>query len=70
MNKRLIFLITGLTDALLGGVLLLTYFGLIPLDLADWLQAPRWMVGAFGALLFFSGLGVLAFQLTRTDNPE
>jgi hypothetical protein len=69
MNKRLIFILTGLTDALLGGVLLLIYFGLIPLDFAAW-NTPRWMVGAFGALLFFSGLAVLTYQLTRTDNPE
>jgi hypothetical protein len=66
MNKRLVFIITGLTDALLGGIALFIYFGLLPVELSEW-GMPRWMVGLLGALLFFSGIGMLAFQLTRTD---
>lgn len=73
MNKaqqwRLVFLISGLTDAVLGGIALLIFFGAIPLDYAG-AGLPRWMFGAFGAVLFFSGIGVLTYQLTRTDNPE
>lgn len=66
---RLVFLISGLTDAALGAIVLLVFFGVIPFDYSE-AGLPRWMLGAFGALLFFSGLGVLTFQLTRTDHPE
>lgn len=64
-TRRLVFIIVSLTDTLLGGLVLLVYFGFLPVDLAA-LEIPRWAVGVFGALWFFSGLGILAYQLTRT----
>ena len=69
-NKRLIFLISGSADTLLGGVLLLVYFGILPMNFAAWLQAPRWVFGVAGAVLFFPGIGVLAYQMTKTDTSE
>ncbi len=68
LNKRIVFILMGLTDAILGGVALLLYFGFLPFDISGW-GIPRWMFGLGGALLFFSGIGVLTFQLTRTDHP-
>lgn len=68
-NKRTVFLIVGLTDAILGGVTLLLYFGLLPVDISSW-DIPRWVIGVIGAAWFLSGFGVLLYQLTRTDMPE
>jgi protein-S-isoprenylcysteine O-methyltransferase Ste14 len=68
-NKRTVFILAGLTDAILGGVALLLYFGFLPLDISGW-DIPPWVFGLGGALLFFSGIGMLTFQLTRTDHPD
>jgi hypothetical protein len=69
MNRRLVFIIAGVTDAVLGGLALCAYFGLIPVG-PEALGLPRWAMGVIGAVLFFSGLAVLAFQLSRTDHPQ
>jgi hypothetical protein len=69
MNKRLVFILAGSTDICLGGLALLVYLGLLPLDFEAW-GMPRWVFGLIGAALFFSGLGVVAFQLSRTDHPD
>jgi hypothetical protein len=69
MNKRLVFILAGSTDALLGGAALLIFFGLVPLDFEAW-GLPRWAFGALGAALFFSGVGMVAFQLARTEPSE
>lgn len=68
-NKRMVFLIVGLTDTILGGVTLLLYFGILPVDISSW-DIPRWVVGVIGAVWFLSGFGVLAYQLARTDGLE
>jgi hypothetical protein len=68
-NKRLVFIIVGLIDSLLGAGTLLVYFGLLPIDI-NTLGIPRWIVGVAGALWFFSGILVLAFQLMKTDITE
>jgi hypothetical protein len=68
-NKRLVFILIGLLDSLLGAGTLLIYFGLLPIDI-DALGIPRWIVGVIGAVWFFSGILVLAFQLMKTDITE
>lgn len=68
-NRRLMWIIMGLTDTALGGIVLLIYFGVLPVDLAG-LGIPRWILGAFGAVWFFSGLGVAAYQATKTVDGE
>ncbi len=65
----MVFLIVGLTDTILGGVTLLLYFGILPVDISSW-DIPRWVVGVIGAVWFLSGFGVLAYQLARTDGLE
>jgi hypothetical protein len=62
--KRTVFMISGAIDALLGGVALLIYFGVIPIDLG----VPRVALGVIGGFLFFSGIAVLTYFFTRTDS--
>lgn len=68
-RKRLILMIMGLIDSLLGGVVLLIYFGILPFDISSF-DIPRWVIGLLGGIWFFSGLGVLTYQLTKTQPPE
>lgn len=65
-KKRFIFMLAGAMDALIGGAALLIYFGILPIDLAGW-DIPRWVVGSIGALLFFPGMAIFTYQLTRGD---
>ena len=69
ISKRTVFIIVSLIDALLGGVILLIYFGFLPVDLPS-LGIPRWIVGVVGAIWFMSALGFLAYQVTKTDISE
>jgi ABC-type branched-subunit amino acid transport system permease subunit len=63
-TKRTVFMISGAMDALLGGVALLIYFGVIPIDL----DIPRWVIGIIGGVLFFSGVVVFTYFFTRTES--
>ncbi len=65
----MIFIIVGIIDAILSGVVLLLYFGLLPIDISEW-GFPRWVIGVIGAVWFLSAVGFLAYQLTRTDISE
>ena len=68
-NKRMIFIIVGIVDAILSGVVLLLYFGLLPIDISEW-GVPRWVIGVIGAVWFLAAIGFLAYQLTRTNISE
>lgn len=68
-RKRLILLGAGLVDSLLGGGVLLIYFGILPFDISSF-DIPRWVIGLLGGIWFFSGIGVLTYQLTKTQTPE
>jgi hypothetical protein len=65
-KRRLVFPIMGLTDSLLGGAVLLTYFDFLPIDISEW-GIPRWVLGVIGAIWFFSGIGVSVYQITNTE---
>lgn len=68
-NKRMLLIIVSAVDMVLSGIVLLIYFGLLPIDLSG-LSVPRWVVGLVGGLWFVSALGVLVYQLTKTDISE
>lgn len=68
-NKRVLLIIVSAVDALLSGVVLLIYFGVLPIDISGW-GIPRWVVGVVGGVWFLSALAVLAYQLTKTDLSE
>ena len=68
-NKRVILILVSAIDAILSGIVLLIYFGLLPIDISGW-GIPRWMIGSVGGLWFASALAVLVYQLTKTDISE
>ena len=68
-NKRMLLIIVSAVDMVLSGIVLLIYFGFLPIDLSG-LSVPRWVVGLVGGLWFVSALGVLVYQLTKTDVSE
>ena len=66
-NKRMLLIIVSAVDVLISGVVLLIYFGFLPVDLSG-LGVPRWVIGLVGGLWFVSALIVLVYQLTKTEN--
>ena len=68
-NKRTILIIVSAVDAALSGIVLLIYFGLLPIDISSW-GIPRWVIGLVGGVWFVSALAVLVYQLTRTETSE
>lgn len=68
-NKRTILIIVSAIDAVLSGIVLLIYFGLLPVDISEW-GIPRWVIGLVGGVWFASAIAVLAYQLTKTETSE
>jgi len=68
-TRDLAFLIAGLMDSLLGGLFLLAWLNLLPVDLVG-LGIPRWLAGVLGVMLSLSGLVVFTYQLTKLKEPE
>lgn len=68
-NKRLLLIIVSGVDAALSGIVLLIYFGFLPVDISSW-GVPRWVIGLVGGLWFVSALIVLVYQLTKTETIE
>ena len=62
----MIFIIVGIVDSVLSGIVLLLYFGLLPIDISEW-GVPRWVIGVIDGVWFLSAIGFLAYQLTRTN---
>jgi hypothetical protein len=62
--RRTILLLSGLIDCLAGAVLLLIWTGLLPVD-PDGMGISRPVAGLIGAVLFFPGLALVTYQLTR-----
>ena len=65
----MLLIIVGLVDMVLSGAILLIYFGVLPIDISEW-GIPRWVIGLIGGIWFLSALGLVAYQLTRTDITE
>ena len=68
-NKRLLLIIVSAVDAALSGIVLLIYFGFLPVDISSW-GIPPWVIGLVGGLWFVSALIVLVYQLTKTEMIE
>lgn len=66
---RIVLMISSAIDSLLGAIVLLLYFGILPFDISSW-GIPRWIIGAVGAVLFFSGIIIFTYISTRTDASE
>ena len=65
-NKRLVFMISGITDALIGAFLLLTGFGLLPIDVTNY-GFENWHAILLGAVMFILGVGTFAYNLSRLE---
>jgi len=65
-NKRLLLIIVSAIDAILSGAILLIYFGLLPFDISSWGIQP-WAVGLCGGIWFTISIGILAYQLAKTN---
>jgi len=68
-NKRMLLIIVSAVDAALSGIVLLIYFGFLPVDISSW-GVPSWVIGLVGGLWFVSALIVLVYQLTKADISE
>lgn len=69
LSKRMLLIIVSATDVLLSGIVLLIYFGFLPIDISSW-GIPRWIIGVVGGIWFFLAIGLLVYQVTRTDISE
>jgi hypothetical protein len=65
-TRRLIFIISGATDALLGGILLLIGFGFLPIDVTDY-GVQNWHALLVGGILFATGMGFVAYNASRWE---
>ena len=66
MEKRTVLILASAIDAILSGMVLLIYFGLLPVDISSW-GIPRWVIGLVGGIWFASALAVLLYQITKTN---
>lgn len=68
-QARLIFMLSGAFDSILGAFALLIYFSILPVDISSW-GIPRWTLGLIGGVLFFSGIAIFTYFSTKTDSIE
>ena len=65
----MILIIVGIVDSVLSGIVLLIYFGVLPIDISE-LGVPRWVIGLIGGVWFLGAIGFLAYQLSKTNISE
>lgn len=63
---RKIWIVVSAIDLILSGMVLLIYFGFLPIDISGW-DIPRWIIGLIAGVWFVGALSVLVYQLTKTD---
>jgi hypothetical protein len=59
-------MLSGGTDALMGGVLLLLGFGFLPIDVTEY-GFQNWHAILLGGILFTTGMGFVVYNLSRWD---
>ena len=65
----MVMIMAGLVDMLISGVILLIYFGLLPIDISNW-GLPRWIIGLGAGVWFLASLALVAYQVTKPTPPE
>ena len=65
-TKRKLLILVSAIDTILSGIVLLIYFGFLPVDISGW-DIPRWVIGLIGGIWFVGALAVLVYQLTKPD---
>ncbi|MFT3892140.1 MAG: hypothetical protein QM730_10945 [Anaerolineales bacterium] len=68
-SKRKLIIIVSAVDAFISGILLLIYFGFLPVDLSK-LGIQNWFIGLFAGIWFLVSISILTYQVTRTDGQE
>lgn len=68
-TRRKILILVSAIDAAISGIVLLIYFGFIPVDLSGF-GVPRQVIGWIAGIWFLGALAILVYQLTRTDMLE
>lgn len=63
-RKRLVLMISGLTDLLMGAALLGIGLGWVPVDLKSY-GVGNVYVSLLGAILFIVGAGIFIYHLSR-----
>jgi len=63
-NKRTVLIIVSAIDSFLGSIVLLIYFGFLPIDISGW-GIPRWVIGLVGGVWFLSAIAILVYQLRK-----
>jgi hypothetical protein len=64
--RRIAFIISGIIDAILGGILLLIGFGFLPFDVTEY-GMQSWHVNLLGGVLFLLGVVTFAYNLSRLE---
>jgi len=64
--RRFVFIVSGLTDALIGAVLAAFGMGILP---GDFLSADfsGWMITALGIVMFIAGVAVAVYNFSRWE---
>jgi len=65
-TKRMAFIISGATDALIGAVLLLIGLELLPIRVTEY-GFENWHALLLGGILFIMGVGFVAYNLSRLE---
>ncbi len=68
-TRTIVFLFSGLLDCFLGGILLLTWLGILPIHLVE-LNIPRSIIGVVGWVLAISGTIMVVYQVTKLKEPN
>ena len=64
--RRIAFMLSGMIDALIGGVLLLLGFGFLPVDVTAY-GFQNWHAILLGGILFATGMGFVVYNASRWD---
>lgn len=65
-TRRMVFIISGGMDALLGSFFLLIGFGFLPIK-ANQYGFENWHAILLGGIFFIMGIGVLAYNFSRLE---
>jgi hypothetical protein len=64
--RRLVFIISGVTDAFIGAVLVALGLGIVPADFLSQ-DFSGWMLTAIGIVMFIAGVGVAVYNFSRWE---
>jgi hypothetical protein len=63
-TRRLVFVISGVTDTVIGAVIVMMALGLLPVDVGEY-GLPTWAPLAIGGIMLVSGMAIAIYHLTR-----